>query len=667
MTVLRGDRIRQRAFAVSVKPHKALRLRHQCRRRLTLKCHRSADAEDRGDRIENAPAARRFYRIHALFRHCAQNAECRRIADIKLLADCLRIGHRIAQQRRRNAPALLRGKVSAGLQKRHDAARPQMRRRIAEQQLAAPDAPVIAVAGAVIADADHALRHAVFRHARENMRIMMLHFQQRDAACFGNLLRSRHRIVQRMHIADDRLRLRFEQTAHPVNRFAQRVNRPDIRHIADIGRRIEQAALCDAERIFQFAADCENLLMRFAVQHDRQRRESAGAPDHIGLSVQQITDRIVCPQADLPVMREDQVTESADLADSALVVAADRCALCIAARHHEAVRHFDAVRIIEQEHLHGRIGQHDADREIVRCDHIAKRHIFTFFEQYDRLLPAGQQCPRRIRDHTFPLRRRQIAHHHRKGLHRAVLQLPQSRHRLRIFRIAAEMKAADALDRRDLSLRDRPPDSRDRIAAAQRCADDIDLRPAFIAADRLRIEPAVIRIVILPRAFRTHRKFTHTRPLAVIGHRIENGQPRAALRTVDERMQIAPVMRIEQLGAAMRTGRDIRRDKDIAVFLFAFDDAEIREYAGFLRGDFLGVKPKDHGAVGRTVPDLRDEGFKLLRFALRDDFHIGALICGGAAHTEARRRDSSKGPEPDPLHNSIEMNIDRLHNTSLST
>ena len=277
-------------------------------------------------------------------------------------------------------------------------------------------------------------------------------------------------------------------------------------------------------------------------------------------------------------MCQDQIAVSADLLLRGFIIAADRCAACVSAGHHKTFCHFNAVRKIKQQHVQRCIRQHDADGCVIGSDHIIKINTRFLFQQQDRLLPAGQHLllsglhQAVIPDCFY------VSHHDRKWLHRAMFSFTQQTDSIRIFCVAAEVKPADPFDRDDLSLHDRLTGGCNRVCSAQTGSENANFRTAVIAADGLCVISACLRVFVFSLTRAAHRESCHGRPRSVIRHGIQNGQPRAALRTVDERMQIAAVIGVKQFCFALVAGRNIRGNKNIAVFLLAFDDLKSGEF-----------------------------------------------------------------------------------------
>ena len=280
-------------------------------------------------------------------------------------------------------------------------------------------------------------------------------------------------------------------------------------------------------------------------------------------------------------------------------------------------------------------------------------------------MPAGQPFGLSLLHDAFTLHRFRIAHHHRKGLHRAVLERPEPFNSGGIAGITAQMESTNALDRGDLSFHDRTPDCCDRLCAAYVCADQIDLRAACIAADGLCIVAAGHRIFIFAAAFRTHREFRHTRAFPVVGHRIKNRQARAALGAVDERMQVAPVLRVKQLPAAFVAGGDVGRDKDIAVFPLGFDNGKFPVFRCILHRLHFCIE--DHGALRRFLCNGFLKCRKGLRFPLRIDLHIRSLVRHRTANAVPSSRDRGKRTESDTLYNAEKLHFYGAHVSVLNS
>ena len=90
--------------------------------------------------------------------------------------------------------------------------------------------------------------------------------------------------------------------------------------------------------------------------------------------------------------------------------------------------------------------------------------------------------------------------------------------------------------------------------------DQLALRPAGVAGDRLGVETAIGRISVFLRAGVAQGERRHGRHGAVIGDAGDDAQPRPAMGAIGERIAIAALERIGDLRRAGRADRGIRRD-----------------------------------------------------------------------------------------------------------
>ena len=233
------------------------------------------------------------------------------------------------------------------------------------------------------------------------MRVMMLdgYDRNRPLQRFFLLLRqllSKSRgLVSGMKITGDHLRLYLQKCLHPSYGLTQRPDRTHIRKVSYIGGRVEQRIFPDAEGVLQLAADrkdnrraaragssglrrscfcsaaarisvLQTILSRDRAKHHRKRCISARAADHVRSLLREVHDGIITSDPDLPVVRQDAVTESGDLPQGFLIIPADRRAGYISAGHDQHVRYRAVIRIVKQQHLDRRVGEHDAHLGIAR-------------------------------------------------------------------------------------------------------------------------------------------------------------------------------------------------------------------------------------------------------------------------------------------------------------
>ena len=106
--------------------------------------------------------------------------------------------------------------------------------------------------------------------------------------------------------------------------------------------------------------------------------------------------------------------------------------------------------------------------------------------------------------------------------------------------------------------------ARDHVAGLERLAvlaQEREPRPADGAGVGLRVEAAVGRVRVLARARRAHGEGRHGRARAVVGNAARDGEARAAVRAVDERVAEAAVGGVEELREALRAGGGVGRHR----------------------------------------------------------------------------------------------------------
>ena len=118
---------------------------------------------------------------------------------------------------------------------------------VAAQQLAAPERPVGAVAGAVEHDRERLARLAVLGEARRGVRVVVLHLDERQPL----LVRPRRREVAGMQVARDRGRLDAEHVEVEREVGAEGAVGGLGVEVAEVRREERVGAAHDAERALQ--------------------------------------------------------------------------------------------------------------------------------------------------------------------------------------------------------------------------------------------------------------------------------------------------------------------------------------------------------------------------------------------------------------------------------
>ena len=186
-------------------------------------------------------------------------------------------------------------------------------------------------------------------------------------------------------------------------------------------------------------------------------------------------------------------------------------------------------------------------------------------QQDDRAFRRLEQSPFGCRDDDRALHVGQGWEHDRERLLLAMLQGSQPLHRAVVIGPHEEVKSAEPFHGHNASFADRA-DGIGECGASGRehPAARIDERqpgPARRTGVRLRVEPAIQRVVVFALAGLAHHEALHRRAGPVVRQRLDDGEARAAVRAVGEGILEAAIRGIEDLAQAIVAGGDIRKDE----------------------------------------------------------------------------------------------------------
>src|SRR6202453_2340078 len=143
-----------------------------------------------------------------------------------------------------------------------------------DQRLAAPDLPVGAITGAVKGEANNPSVDQILRHARSNVRMVMLHAHKPRSVLSRSPFR---RQVIRMKIVRDDFGLDFENPRKMCDGFAEEIKTLDVFEVADVLAQERHVSTRETNRIFQLAPDRKNR-GKFLVQSHRRRNVASRPP-----------------------------------------------------------------------------------------------------------------------------------------------------------------------------------------------------------------------------------------------------------------------------------------------------------------------------------------------------------------------------------------------------
>ena len=407
--------------------------------------------------------------------------------------------------------------------------------------------------------------------------------------------------------------------------------------------------------------------MPVVFEHEGQGRVAAAAANHVGGVIKVIHDGVVGADTDFAVMGEHEIAEAAEGLRGTFVITADRGAGGVAAGHDEDVGHggLYVVGVVKEQHLHGRVGQHDANFGVGGGYEVGDGAGLFAPEQDDGFLVAGEDGLLAGAQLAFAAHDGHIACHDSKGLDWAVLELAQAGDGFFVFGVAGEVKAADALDGDDAAAGEGAAGAGDGVLTTTGfIADDVELGAAVVAADRLGVVAAAVGIRVFCGAVGAHGEFLHAGAFTVVGHGVEDGEARAAGGAVDKRMEVAAVRRVEEFFAAFVAGGDVGGDEDVAALAGAFNDGKVCVGLGGVEG--LGVDLEDGGAGRGLLGEGGVEGGAVGCFALGEDFDVGAFVGDAALDVVAGGEAVDKGAEANALDDAVDFAVIEGHAEKLT-
>src|SRR5215469_2245082 len=126
------------------------------------------------------------------------------------------------------------------------------------------------------------------------------------------------------------------------------------------------------------------------------------------------------------------------------------------------------------------------------------------------------------------------------------------------------MESAEPLYRKNAALLDQPSRLAERfhyILARPEGRPELKLWSTIPASIRLRVKPSVGRIIVFGPARAAHFEGSHRGARAVVRNVADNGEPRTAIRTVDEGVAKTAVARIHHFAQALVADGHVRRNE----------------------------------------------------------------------------------------------------------
>ncbi len=357
--------------------------------------------------------------------------------------------------------------------------------------------------------------------------------------------------------------------------------------------------------------------------------------------------------------------------------------------------------------LEGGVGQHDAQLGQAVGQTGGEGGARALLQQHDgalRALERGSLGVVHLADAANVGRR---GSHHRERLALAALAGAQERHGVGVVRVAHQVETAEALHGQNLPRTQQlhgaredgialctrfPPDHRAKwrsdgvggvtcftcstralfeaygghggVYAGQRAGQALVLapaqvRPALEARVGLRVEAAVERVAVLAGAALAHGEVLHRRALAVVGQLLDDGEARPAVRAVDERVAVAPVVGVEQLAHAVVARGQVGRHERGLLHRAGVREADL-EGVEVLQRNLLERHFFDARGGRRVLGQLDDELVEQLRLALGMDEHAVGSVEHPTVYQVLLRHSIDEGAESHPLHDTLHLYVERF-------
>jgi hypothetical protein len=486
----------------------------------------------------------------------------------------------------------------------------------------------------------------------------------------GGPLRPDRRGVVRVQIVGDGDRLRLIQ-AEEIHDHA--LEGPEGLHrvqVSDVGAQEDLAADAEGDGVLEVPAHGQQGGQRPA-QEDGQRREAASPTEDAGLPPHPDHHAVVGVAGDGAVVDQKSVGDAGQPLEGLPLVGADGLVGQVAAGGHHG-----EVQLPQQQMVQRRVGEHHPQVGVPGGHVRGHRGSGPAGEQHDGGLRPGEQRLDLRRGLAHRANLIEVPGHQGEGLVAAGLAGSQPRDGLLVPRVDHEVESPQPFDGHDLARaqsgrcpaqRRVPPGDpavfphlkgEVRVVLPIRIGGGLprverEGRAAARTRVGLGVEPAVQRVLILRLAVRAHAEPAHGGVRPVVGQGLHDGPARSAIGAVGERIAIAAIGGVQDLGEAARACGDIREDQDrFLPFPLAVADLEA-SVAGRVQRE--GMKMMDAGA-GRGFPgEALQEARQGVRGAFHLDEHPLGIIPDPPGQAQLGGQPVDVRTEPHALHGALDL------------
>src|SRR5919107_1077541 len=451
-----------------------------------------------------------------------------------------------------------------------------------------------------------------------------------------------------MEVVSYQLGAHVEEPAIMLDSFPERAQRLVVLHVPDVVAHEGVAVSDQAERVLELSTAGQGVPAEVRGQPERCRGVATGATDRVRPSSRCTDHGVVAAHVDLTVVDEEVVGDFAQLIQRFLVAIGDGLVRVVAAGHDER----DA-RVAQKQVVQRRVSEHHAQGFLARGYLFGDTGTLPTFQEYYGACRRGEQRLFVRGDEADLTYLSEAACHEREGLVLAHLAAPQGPYSLLVERVAGQMVTAETLYGDDSPATQHLRGACNGVirAVVKLVPEPVEqpyLRSADGAGVGLGVEATVGGILVLAAAVGAHSKARHRSRGPVVRNCAGDGEARAAVRAIGERVTVTPVRGVQKLGQAIVAGCNVRRDEGLtAESLPALLDTELYVPE---RRERLPEDGLDLGQGRGVLLEHARKVFELLRRALDLDADALSVVANHPREPVTARQGVDERPEANPLH-----------------
>src|SRR5581483_1621453 len=192
-----------------------------------------------------------------------------------------------------------------------------------------------------------------------------------------------------------------------------------------------------------------------------------------------------------------------------------------------------------------------------------------------------------------------------------------------------------------------------------------DARSTACACVRLRVEAPVGGIIELAPALSAHREVRHRCGFPIVRNVLHDGEARAAICAINERITIASVVWIEKLGHTLVANSHVgRHQRPTLVLAAALRDAEAR--FSYRRDDAVD-DAVDRRQRRRMLAQIGEKIVEVCALAFQLDDNAAPVVDDRPGETVLRRESVDEWTKTHPLNHALDENLPPLFHSGVDS